>query len=158
MMSGAETGSHVVFSQEQNLQRKMPVCFINTNPGPSAQEDFSVLKSEAWRYVQKRQETQPWVTFKPSSTWTKIPPKVPVSAGINVRDVFFPPSVYTRFMFSKRSVHLPLLICWGDWPETSDGSERLSGERERGARNCSWEWSEVREWISEISVKKESKV
>lgn len=49
------------------------------------------------------------------------------------------------------SIYLPLLICRGEWRRWSDGSG-LSGERDRLARP--WdrlEWSDVREWISEMS-------
>lgn len=49
------------------------------------------------------------------------------------------------------SIYLPLLICRGEWRRWSDGSG-LSGERDRLPRP--WdrlEWSDVREWISEMS-------
>lgn len=50
--------------------------------------------------------------------------------------------------------HLPLLICGGECLEWSEGSDRLSGERERLLRCLSCdrlEWSDAREWISEMS-------
>lgn len=50
--------------------------------------------------------------------------------------------------------YLPLLICGGECLEWSEGSDRLSGERERLLRCLSCdrlEWSDAREWISEMS-------
>lgn len=54
--------------------------------------------------------------------------------------------------------YLPLLICWGECLEWSEGSDRLSGERERLLRCLSCdrlEWSDAREWISEMSGRAE---
>jgi len=50
--------------------------------------------------------------------------------------------------------YLPLLICGGECLEWSEGSDRLSGERERLLRCLSCdrlEWSDAIEWISEMS-------
>lgn len=54
--------------------------------------------------------------------------------------------------------YLPLLICGGECLEWSEGSDRLSGEWERLLRRLSCdrlEWSEAREWISEMSGQRE---
>lgn len=50
--------------------------------------------------------------------------------------------------------YLPLLICGGECLEWSDGSDLLSGERERLLRCLSCdrlEWSDAKEWMSEMS-------
>lgn len=51
-------------------------------------------------------------------------------------------------------LYLPLLICGGECLEWSERSDRLSGERERLLRCLSCdrlEWSDAKEWISEMS-------
>lgn len=51
-------------------------------------------------------------------------------------------------------LYLPLLIWGGECLEWSDGSDRLSGERDRLLRCLSCdrlEWSDAKEWISEMS-------
>lgn len=53
-----------------------------------------------------------------------------------------------------RSHHLLLLCCCGECLEWSEGSDLWSGDRERlrRGRSCErLEWSDVSDWISEMS-------
>lgn len=62
-------------------------------------------------------------------------------------------ALFLRHMWTE-SFYLPLLICGGECLEWSEGSDRLSGERDRLLRCLSCdrlEWSDAREWISEMS-------
>lgn len=66
--------------------------------------------------------------------------------------------MWKKKRFRPDCFYLPLLICGGECLEWSEGSDRLSGERERLLRRLSCdrlEWSDASEWISEMSWTKD---